>query len=47
MPLGLIKNRLAEPNAPGLPTPSVPKIVEGLFPVTRLRMFVTPTGLSK
>ena len=42
MPLGLTKNRLAFPN-----TPNVPKISEGLPPVTRVRIFSIAAGLSK
>jgi hypothetical protein len=42
MPLGLIRNRLAVPS-----TPKVPRIVEELAPVTRVRMFSTPGGLAK
>ncbi len=42
MPLGLIRKRLALPK-----TPRVPRILEGLPPVTRLKMFSMPLGLMK
>jgi|GEM_PF-1890528 hypothetical protein len=42
IPLGLIKNKLAFPN-----TPNVPKILERLFPVTRVRILVILSGLKK
>ena len=41
MPLGLIRNKLALPPL----TPSVPKILDGFVPVTRVRMFSIPGGL--
>jgi hypothetical protein len=42
MPLGLIKNRFAVPA-----TPNVPKILETLLPVTRVRILAIPEGLAK
>jgi hypothetical protein len=43
MPLGLIRNRLAFPPSA---TPSVPNRLEGLVPVTRVRIFSTLGGLT-
>ena len=42
MPLGLSKNKFAAPS-----TPRVPKILEMLLPVTRLRILLMPAGLAK
>ena len=42
IPLGLMKNRLAFPK-----TPRVPRMLEGLFPVTRLKILAIPLGLAK
>jgi hypothetical protein len=43
IPFGLIRNKLALPPV----IPSVPNILEGLVPVTRVRMFSIPAGLVK
>ncbi len=42
IPFGLIKIKFAAPS-----TPKVPKISEGLTPVTRVRILAIPAGLSK
>ena len=42
IPLGLIKYKLAAPL-----TPNVPKIFEGLLPVTREKILFTASGLAK
>ena len=42
IPFGLIKNKFASPK-----TPNLPNNVEGLFPVTRLKMFLISAGLAK
>jgi hypothetical protein len=42
IPFGFIKNKFAEPN-----TPKVPNILEGLPPVTRLKILVMPLGFPK
>ena len=42
IPLGLTKYKLALPD-----TPNVPKMLEGLLPVTRLKILITSAGLEK
>ena len=42
IPLGLINNKFAVPS-----TPNVPKILETLAPVTRVKIFSIPVGLTK
>ena len=42
IPLGLSKNKLALPN-----TPNLPKMFDGFFPVTRVRIFSIAVWIAK